>query len=64
MSNVSGDCNGIKITTKIIDISLNPVFFILSCDQSFDMFPRHNEYARISESFALNLIISVPLTNE
>ena len=36
---------------------------MLSCDQSFEMFPKHNEYARISESFALNLIISVSLTN-
>ena len=40
---------------------LNPVFFTLSSDQSFEIFPKHNEYARISESFALNLIISVPL---
>ena len=44
--------------------TLNPVFFILSCDQYFEIFPRHNEYAGISESFALNLIIYVPLTNK
>ena len=29
----------------------------------FEMFPRHDEVA-ISESFALNLIISVPLTKK
>ena len=28
------------------------------------MFPKHNEDAKISESFALNLMISVPLTNK
>ena len=31
---------------------------------SFEMFPRHDGVAIISESFALNLIISVPLTNK
>ena len=30
---------------------------------SFEMFPGHNRVAAISESFALNLIISVPLNN-
>ena len=39
-----------------------PVFFILALEKSFEMFPRHNEVATISESFPLNLIISVPLT--
>ena len=33
-----------------------------STDQSFKIFPRHNTVA--TESFALNLIISVPLTNK
>ena len=31
---------------------------------SFEMFPKHNGVATILESFALNLIISAPLTNE
>ena len=31
---------------------------------SFEMFPRHNEVATISKSFALNLIISVSLTSK
>ena len=43
---------------------LNPAFSILLFVQSFEMFPRHNEYGIISESFALNLIISVPSTNK
>ena len=62
------NCNSIIIRTKIINVTIKSsffsVFFILSCDQSFEMFPKHNKYARISESFALNLIISVPLTNK
>ena len=33
---------------------LNPVLFILSTDQSFEIFPKHG-VATISESFALNL---------
>ena len=40
------------------------VFFISSTKKSFEMFPKHKEYAAISESLALNLIISVPLTNK
>ena len=45
------------IYTKIIDISIKPrfFFFILSTDQSFEMFPKHNGVATTSESFALNL---------
>ena len=31
---------------------------------SSEMFPKHNEFATVSESFALNLIISLPLTNK
>ena len=42
----------------------NLVFFILSTEKSLKIFPRHNGAAAISESFALNLIISVPLTNK
>ena len=37
---------------------------MLSLVQSFKMFPKHNEYEIISESFTSNLIISVPLTNK
>ena len=42
----------------------NPVLFILSTEKSFETLPRHNDAATISESFALNFIISVPLTNK
>ena len=38
-------------------------FFKLSTGQFFEMFPRHNGVATSSESFALNLCISLPLTN-
>ena len=37
---------------------------MLSTGKSFEMFPRQNGLATISESFALNLWISVPLTNK
>ena len=40
---------------KIIQISIKACFFILSADQSFEMFLSHNDVATISESFALNL---------
>ena len=50
--------------TKILNIALNPILFISSIDQSIETFPRHIGVATISESFALNLIISVPLTNK
>ena len=43
--------------------SYNPINFILSTEESFEMFPRHNGVATISKSLALNLIISVSLTN-
>ena len=46
--------SGIIIYTKIIDIPLNAVFFIRSIDQSLQIFPKDNELATISESFALN----------
>ena len=48
--------SSIIIYTKIIDTSIKPCFFfILSVDQSLEIFPRHNGLATISESFALNL---------
>ena len=48
--------SSIIIYTKTIDISIKPcLFFILSVDQSLEMFPKHNGLATISESFALNL---------
>ena len=37
---------------------------MLSIIQSFEMFPRHNGVAAISEHFTLNLRISVLLTNK
>ena len=33
---------------------------MLSTEKSFEMFPRHNGLATISESFALDLWITVP----
>ena len=41
-----------------------PVFFILSTEKFFEMFPRNNGVATLSESFALNSTISVRLTNK
>ena len=49
------DWNCIIINTKIINKTIKSSFFILSTEQSFEMFPRHNGLATISESFALNL---------
>ena len=37
---------------------------MLLIQKSFEMFTMHNGAASISESFALNLIISAPLTNK
>ena len=45
----------IIFNTQIIDISIKDSYFILSVDQSLEIFPKHNEPAAISESFALNL---------
>ena len=50
--------------TKIIDISIKICFFMLSVDQSLEILPKHNGLATISESFALNLYISVPFTSK
>ena len=47
--------NNIIIYTKTINISIKRCFFILSVDQSFEIFPKHNGLATVSESFALNL---------
>ena len=56
-------CNSIIICTKIINITSKPCFcfFILAVDQSLEILPKHNGLATISESFALNFMISVPL---
>ena len=56
--------SNIIISTKIIDISIKTCFFILFTDQSFEISPKHNGVTTISESFTLNLQISVPLTNK
>ena len=37
---------------------------LLSVDQSLEISPKHNGLATIAESLALNLKISVPLTNK
>ena len=58
------NCNYIIVCTKIINISSKPCYFILSVDQSLEILPKHNGLATISESFGLNFIISVPLTNK
>ena len=52
------------INTKIIDMTIKSSFFVLSMDQTFEIFPKHHGLAAISESFVLNLIIFVPLTNK
>ena len=56
--------SSIIIYTKIIDILFKACFFILSVDQSLELLPKHNGLATILESFALDLQISVPLTNK
>ena len=42
----------------------NPVFLILSTVRSYGIFPINNGVGTISESFTLNLIIYLPLTNK
>ena len=37
---------------------------MLSLEKSSEIFPRHNGVVTIPESFALNVVISVPLTNK
>ena len=56
------NCTCIIIYTKIINITIKSCSFHIIY-QSFEMFPRNNGVDTILESFALNLIISVPLTN-
>ena len=58
------DTNSIITNTKIINITNKATFFILSADQSLEIFPKHNGLGTMLESFALNLIISVPFTNK
>ena len=59
------NCNSIIVCTKIMNISSKPCFFFISfVDQSLEILPKHNGLATISESFALNFIISVPSTNK
>ena len=64
MSSISATSIALQSTLRSQTYPFNPVFFIWSTDQSFEMFPKHKGYAFISESFALSLIISVPLTNK
>ena len=56
------NCKSIIICTKIINISSKPCFFLNG--QSLEIFSKHNGFATILESFALNFIISEPLTNK
>ena len=59
------NCNSIIINTKITDRSnQSSFFFILSVEKSSEMFPKHNRTATISESFVLNLWVSVLLTKK
>ena len=51
-------------TIYILKYPFNPVFFTLSPEDFFEILLRQNGVATISESFALNLIISAPLTNK
>ena len=56
--------NSIIVITKIVNITSKTCFFKLLVDQSLEILPKHNGLATILESFALNLMISVPLTNK
>ena len=64
ISNISSTAIALKSTLKSLKYAFNPVFFILSTEKSFQKFPKNKGYDAISESFALNLIIYVPLTNK
>ena len=47
--------NNITINGKTVNCyPVNPVFIILLTENSFEIFPKHNGYDLISESFALN----------
>ena len=62
MSNISSTAS--IITLKSETRPFNPVLFTLFTETFLERFPRNNGAATISESFALNLIIYVPLTNK
>ena len=65
MSKISSTAISSQSMLKSKTKPLSPVFFfILSTDQSFEMFPKHNGYGRISVFFYLNLKCLVPLTNK
>ena len=52
------------INTTVINRAIQPCLFHIVLEKSFEMFLKQNGFATISESFALNLIISLPLTNK
>ena len=54
MSSISSPAIASQSTLKLETYPLNPDSFVLSTDQSLEMFPKHNGVAAISESFALN----------
>ena len=64
MSNISLTAIASKSTLKSKTYPFNRVFFILSTEKFFELFPRYNRVATVSESFTLNLWISTPLTNK
>ena len=61
---ISSTVTALKSALKSWTYPVSLVFFILSVDQSLRILPKHNGLATIAESFALNFIISVPLTNK
>ena len=64
MSNISSTAVTLLSTLKSKTNTYNPVFLILDTEKFSKMFPKQIVFATISESFALNLVISVPLTNK
>ena len=55
MSNISPTSIESQSELKSNTYPVNPVLFILSAHQSFEIFPRYDGLVTISESFALNL---------
>ena len=55
MCNTSSAAIAPESTVKSQTYPFHPVFFILSTVQVFEMLPRNNGVATISESFTLNL---------
>ena len=51
-------------TEKSCTYPVNLVFFMLLAVKSLEIFPKHNNYGFISESFALNWYTFVALTNK